>query len=66
MLPAWERIQNELMDTSTIHATFASKMLDDIEKSLRSIIVADQAYAEIRSVGYFVNAFSTFIDPCAF
>lgn len=50
MLPAWEKIQNELLDTSNIHATFATKMTDDIEKSLRSAIVNDQAYAEVRSV----------------
>ncbi|CAO3593208.1 unnamed protein product [Absidia cylindrospora] len=50
MLPAWERIQNELLDTSNIHATFATKMIDDIEKSLRSAIVNDQTYAEVRSM----------------
>ncbi|ORZ15182.1 hypothetical protein BCR42DRAFT_416576 [Absidia repens] len=50
MLPAWERIQNELLDTSNIHATFATKMIDDIEKSLRSAIVNDKTYAEVRSM----------------
>ncbi|KAI8099072.1 uncharacterized protein BX664DRAFT_381684 [Halteromyces radiatus] len=48
MLPAWERIQNELHDTAIIHSTFATKMVDDIEKSLRSAIINDQVYAEIR------------------
>ncbi|KAI8333103.1 hypothetical protein BC941DRAFT_435098 [Chlamydoabsidia padenii] len=50
ILPAWEKIQNELVDTSTIHATFALKMVNDIEKPLRSIIVTDQAYVELRSM----------------
>ncbi|ORZ14124.1 Muniscin C-terminal mu homology domain-domain-containing protein [Absidia repens] len=48
--PTWERLQKELFYTSTIHATFAAKILDDIEKSLRSAIVTNETYAEIRSM----------------
>lgn len=50
ILPAWEKIHNELAETSSIHSTFAAQMVDKIEHPLRSAIVNDHAYAEIRSV----------------
>jgi hypothetical protein len=50
MLPAWEKIHDELAEISTIHGTFAAQMIDKIEHPLRSAIVNDHAYAEVRSV----------------
>lgn len=50
MVPIWEMLQNELTELYTIHSVLSLKIIEDIERPLRSAIQNDKDYESIKSV----------------
>lgn len=56
MQPLWNKLSDEITEVSTIHATLAHKITEDVEKPLRSVLWADSNMSNVKNVSLRCNA----------
>jgi hypothetical protein len=56
MQPLWNKLSDEIIEVSTIHATLAHRITEDVEKPLRSVLWADSNMSNVKNVSLRCNA----------